>query len=179
MSDASVKVIRCEHFDLVLMTAPFIEALLAGDDDAAQRELDVRFPIEAWAKDDGYVLRMRLDQMRTNPESAHWLLRAIVSPDRRMLGHAGFHGPPDERGFVELGYTIFAPFRRQGCASAAATCMMRWAEETQGVHNFRVSVGETNTPSLAMAAKLGFTRTSEQMDEIDGLEYVFERVGAP
>jgi RimJ/RimL family protein N-acetyltransferase len=171
--------IRCQRFNLVLMTAGFIEALLAGDYVAAEEQLDVAFPEQRWAKDEEYVLRLRLDQMRSNPESAHWLLRAIVDLDRSMIGHAGFHGPPDGRGFVELGYTVFERFRRHGYASEAATCMMRWAEREHGVRNFRISVGESNAPSLAMASKLGFMRTGEQVDEIDGLEYVFERIGAP
>jgi RimJ/RimL family protein N-acetyltransferase len=175
MTDA----IHCERFELRLMTADFIEAVLAGDESAADRALGARFPLEHRSEGDEYVLRMRLDQMRANPESAHWLIRAIVAPDGVMLGHAGFHGPPDERGFVELGYTIFEPFRRQGYAHDAATCMMRWAQNTHGVRHFRVSVGADNTASLALTDKLGFTRTGEQMDEIDGLEYIFERDGAP
>ena len=30
-----------------------------------------------------------------------------------------------------------------------------------------------NAASLAIAAKLGFTQVGEQMDEVDGLEWVF------
>ena len=172
-------VIRCERFDLVLLTPAILEALLAGDDETAASALGAAFPQPGWANEAPYVLRMRLDQLRADPSCAPWLLRAIVAPDRTMIGHAGFHGPPDEDGAVELGYTVFEAFRRQGYASEAATCLMRWAEREQGIHRFRLSVGEANAPSLAMAAKLGFVRTGEQMDEIDGLEYVFEREGVP
>lgn len=171
--------ISCERFQLVLMTEPFIERVLAGDGAVAERALDVRMPREGWGADDEFVLRLRLEQMRSEPAVAPWLLRAIVAPDRTMLGHAGFHGPPDESGAVELGYTVFEPFRRQGIAAAAATCLMRWAEREHGVSRFRISVGVENEPSLAMGARLGFRRTGEQMDEIDGLEYIFERDGAP
>ena len=172
-------VISCGRFELRLMSPSCIEALLAHDDVAAERELGASFPVPAWARDDGYVLRMRLEQIRADPACAPWLLRAIVAADGTMIGHAGFHGPPDERRSVELGYTVFEPFRRQGYAAEAARCLMRWAEQVQGVRLFRVSVGEANEPSLALAAKLGFVRVGEQIDEIDGLEYVFEREGVP
>jgi RimJ/RimL family protein N-acetyltransferase len=36
-----------------------------------------------------------------------------------------------------------------------------------------VSISPDNAASLALAGKLGFVRTGEQMDDIDGLEYVF------
>jgi RimJ/RimL family protein N-acetyltransferase len=52
--------------------------------------------------------------------------------------------------------------------------MMRWALGGHGITRFRVSIAPDNAPSLALAAKLGFQRTGEQMDPEDGLEYVFE-----
>jgi [ribosomal protein S5]-alanine N-acetyltransferase len=57
--------------------------------------------------------------------------------------------------------------------------MMRWARDEQGVDAFRVSIGPDNHPSLEMAEKMGFIEIGTQMDEIDGLEIVFERRGVP
>ena len=172
-------VIRCERFDLVLLTPSALEALLAGDEASAARLLDVTFPQNAWEPADEFVLRLRLEQVRADPACAPWLLRVLVAPDRTMIGHAGFHGPPGDDGWVELGYTVLEPYRRKGYAAEAATCMMRWAQREHGVQRFRVTISPANEPSLAMAAKLGFARTGEQIDEIDGLEYIFERQGAP
>jgi len=171
--------IRCEGLDLVLMTPAFIERLLANDDDGAERELGVRLGVRRWAEPDAAVLVLRLAQVRAEPAAAPWLLRAIVLPDRTMIGHAGFHGPPDADGYAELGYTVFAPFRRRGYARAAATCLMRWAGREHGVRRFRLSIGPENTASLALAESLAFRRTGEQMDEVDGLEWIFTREGAP
>jgi RimJ/RimL family protein N-acetyltransferase len=75
---------------------------------------------------------------------------------------------------VELGYTIFPAYRGHGYATRAATILMDIAEERGGIRHFVLSVGPHNEPSLAIVRKLGFVRTGEQMDEIDGLEYVFE-----
>jgi RimJ/RimL family protein N-acetyltransferase len=75
---------------------------------------------------------------------------------------------------VELGYEVFASYRRRGYASEAVQGMMDWAGTEHEIHRFRVSISPTNEASLAMAEKLGFKQTGEQMDEVDGLEYVFE-----
>ena len=75
-----------------------------------------------------------------------------------------------------------AAHRRRGYAYEAVLGMMRWAHGEHGIGRYRVSVSPENGPSLALAAKLGFERTGEQMDPEDGLEYVFERdyeAGAP
>jgi ribosomal-protein-alanine N-acetyltransferase len=73
-----------------------------------------------------------------------------------------------------MGYTVMPDHRRRGYAVEAASGMMDWARRIHGVRRFRLSISPSNDPSLAMAAKMGFVRTGEQMDEEDGLEYVFE-----
>lgn len=91
-----------------------------------------------------------------------------------MAGRVGFHGPPDDDGMVEMGYAVFERYRRRGYAFESAAGMMAWARG-RGVRRFRLSIAPTNEPSLALAAKLGFSRNGEQMDEFDGLELIFER----
>ena len=39
----------------------------------------------------------------------------------------------------------------------------------------RASIAPDNAPSLRIAERLGLRRVGEQIDEIDGLELVFER----
>jgi RimJ/RimL family protein N-acetyltransferase len=51
--------------------------------------------------------------------------------------------------------------------------LLAWAE-AQGIHRFRASVAPGNDASLAIIASLGFHHVGTQMDEIDGLELVFE-----
>lgn len=116
-----------------------------------------------------------MQQMAEAPESAEWLLRAMVRrADGEIVGYINFHGPPDEAGRAELGYTVFEPHRRQGYATEAALAMMRWAHEAHGVSTFVVSISPANEPSLRLADAMGFLRTGTQIDEIDGEEWVFE-----
>ncbi len=135
------------------------------------------FPIpNRWPDDrDEKTLRLRLGQMNSDPGTQPWLLRAMIQRvgSRTMVGHIGFHGRPQERA-AELGYTVFPEYRRRGYAMEAAEAMMDWAAREEDVHRFRVSISPGNEPSIAMAAKMGFVKVGEQMDEEDGLEHVFE-----
>ena len=123
-------------------------------------------------------LELRRNQARADPAREEWLPRAIAL-ERRMIGHIGFHGPPgvngpQKPGALEVGYTVFEPFRRQGYATEAVVGILRWAQAEHGVRHFVASVGPWNEPSLALVRRLGFRQTGTQWDDEDGEELVFE-----
>ncbi len=101
----------------------------------------------------------------------------LPEPERRLIGHIGFHDPPGPEGKVEVGYTVWPEHRRQGYAQEAVEALFDWAEREHGIHRFVASVGPWNEPSLGLVRKLGFVQTGVQMDEYDGLELVFELDG--
>jgi len=161
---------------LLPLDAGALEALIDLDLDAASRRAGVPLP-EEFLKD-SWLWTLRLGQMLGEPEVAPWLVRAIVAEDGpgagTAIGHAGYHGAPDERGMVEIGYRVIPAFRRQGYAQAAVTELLAYAREN-GATIARASVSPDNARSLRIVALFGFTQVGEQTDEIDGLELVFER----
>jgi ribosomal-protein-alanine N-acetyltransferase len=151
---------------------------LDGRLEEAASQLDVAFPDDFPDGDLAGFLRLRLGQMQRDPASQKWLVRALVRrDDGRMVGHAGFHGPPGTTGLdpgkAELGYTVFPAFQGRGYATEAAVALMDWAHG-EGIDRFVTSVGPWNEPSLAIVRKLGFVQTGEHWDEEDGLEHVYE-----
>ena len=106
-----------------------------------------------------------------------WLLRAVVTRSGRptMVGRVGFHGPPDADGVVEIGYRIDSTVSRRGYGFECAARLIEAAERLQAVSAVRASIAPDNEPSLRIAKRLGFRLIGEQIDEIDGLELVFER----
>jgi RimJ/RimL family protein N-acetyltransferase len=157
------------------MSPAFLEAVLAGDRASAELIAGLTLPSDWPDEHDSRFLRLRLDQMRGDPSSQQWLVRAMVlrAQERPMVGHIGFHGSPETVGRAEMGYTVMPNHRRQGYATEAARALMDWAAREHGVQRFFVSIAPNNSSSLAMAAKLGFRQVGEQIDEEDGLEYVF------
>ena len=173
--------ITSDRLELILLSHQAIDALLEGRRGDVERELDAAVP-EGWPDEhDAGFLRFRQRQVERAPQAEPWLVRAVIlrEPARTMIGHAGFHGQPgvngkQDPGAVELGYTIFEPYRGRGYATEAAQALMDWAQREHGVSRFVASVAPANDPSLAIVRKLGFVHTGEQWDEEDGLELVFE-----
>jgi len=176
-----VPAIRTERTELVSMSLAFMQALVAGDQDAAARELGAALP-PGMREDLRNFLGYRIPVLEADPASQPWLGRAIVLayPDgrRAVIGTIGFHAPPDETGRVEIGYRVEASFRRRGIASECIRALLAWAQ-SQGIHRFRASVAPGNVASLAIIRSLGFHQVGIQVDEIDGEELVFNLDRSP
>jgi ribosomal-protein-alanine N-acetyltransferase len=160
------------------MTPEFIEAVLDDRREEAAAELGIELPDEFPSEGERGFLGLRLRQMRDDEQFLTWCANTVVL-DGKMIGHAGYHGPPGANSTqnpeaVEFGYTIYPEWRGKGYATQAAMTLMDLAEERAGIRHFVLSVSPQNDPSLAIVRKLGFVQTGEHMDEEDGLEHVFE-----
>jgi [ribosomal protein S5]-alanine N-acetyltransferase len=160
------------------MTPAFIEAVLGDRREEAAALLDVELPDAFPREGERRFLALRLRQMREDERFETWCPSVVVL-DGRMIGHAGYHGPPgvnskQDPDAVEFGYAIYPEWRGRGFATQAAVMLMDLAEERAGIRRFVLAVSPENDPSLAIVRKLGFVKTGEQMDEEDGLEHIFE-----
>ena len=175
--------ILTERLELVPFSLVFLDALLAARPADAASEAGIAIP-HGWPDEhDKRFLRLRAEQLRKDPARGEWPVRAVTlrEPDRPMIGHAGFHGPPGINGLraddaLELGYTVFEEFRGRGFATEAARGLIEWARDERGIRHFIASVAPGNAPSLAIVRRLGFEHTGEVWDEEDGRELVFELV---
>lgn len=153
-----------------------MDALLAGDLDAASAEAGV--PLTAYILEHGWLWEIRADQVRRDPAAADWVARAVVV-DGVVVGHAGFHGPPDENGMVEVAYSVDPAYRRRGYATAMLEAAISWAAADPAVRTVRASISPDNVASLATLRPFGFIEVGEQWDDEDGLELLFERPVRP
>jgi len=177
---ASNTTIYTERLALRLMTPAFFEAAFDGDQAQAAHLLGVPIPAEWWPLSP--YKKLRLAQVYANRALEPWMERAIVlRATQTMVGSIAFHMAAEPEpvrplgpGGVEFGYTIFAPFRRQGYATEACQGVMDWAEQ-QGVTRFILTISPENQPSRRIAAHFGFVRIGTQIDEEDGLEEIYER----
>jgi len=157
-----------------------MRASLAGNLPESERLIGASLP-PGWP-DCANLLKLRLKQMDADPTYELWSLRAMVlRSERTMVGHFGFHTQPGadylepySPGAVEFGFEVFPPYRRRGYAREASLEMMQWAGEVHGVRTFVVSIRPDNTASLALAAQLGFVPIGSHIDEVDGLEGIYE-----
>jgi RimJ/RimL family protein N-acetyltransferase len=167
--------ITSDRLELPLFTRDELAALRDGSVDGVAEALNASISDE-WLTEVKWLAGMRWQQIGEHPDHAPWLLRAIVlrNGQRSTIGHINFHGPPDERGVPEIGYSLLPAFRGRGYAIEAVRATFDWAQREHGVTRFRASVAPGNERSQNLVAKLGFVRIGEQWDEEDGLEWVFE-----
>jgi RimJ/RimL family protein N-acetyltransferase len=150
------------RLDLVLLSPEFLAAVVARDIDRAQRVQPFALPAGWLDSSATKYLDLRLAQIRDDPSATPWLVRLLVRrADAQVVGHITFHAPPDRAGRAEIGYTVCEPYRRQGYATEAARAMMAWAT-ARGAHRFVLSISPANEPSLALADRMGFTRTGRR-----------------
>ena len=62
---------------------------------------------------------MRSEQVGQDPASAAWVTGVIWDEQQVTVDRAGYHGPPDQSGTVEIGYKVDPAYRRPGYARAA------------------------------------------------------------
>ena len=159
---------------LIALPGPVIDDVIANGRQAFVRLVGVGYP-PGWPLEDRHVLDLRRRQISEGADH-RWLLRAVVTRTVPvMVGRVGFHGPPDANGMVEIGYKIDAEHRRRGFGFECAHRLIESAERLPQVSVVRASIAPDNAPSLRIAERLGLRRVGEQIDEIDGLELVFER----
>ena len=173
---------------LRVLSAGALRALYRLDLTEAGRLVGAEMP--EFFTTEGWLWRWRLHQIEADPDSAFWYVRAAVAvaPDESdgsdgsdgsdasvVVGHAGFHGPPDDVGMIEIGYKVVPDLRGYGYGHAIVDALLVEAARQPAVRVVRASVAPTNAPSLALIRRAHFVQVGQQWDAEDGLELVFER----
>jgi RimJ/RimL family protein N-acetyltransferase len=151
-----------------------LAALIAGD--LAGAGAAAGTPLTPYLVEESWLWQIRLDDIGRDPAAAEWIARAAVAePDGVVVGHGGFHGPPDADGVVEVAYSVDPLHRRRGYARAMLVALLARADQDPRVTAVRASIRPDNVGSRRTIAGLGFTKVGEQWDPEDGLEDVFLR----
>jgi RimJ/RimL family protein N-acetyltransferase len=161
--------------EIMQLDAAALRGLGDGDQAAAERTSPV--PLSPYLAGDECrrVWEIRAEQVVEDPSSAAWITGIVWDPERGLaVGRAGFHGPPDADGMVEVGYSIDPQFRRQGYARAALRALLARAEAEPGVRTFRATIAPDNVASRDLVLAHGLVEVGEQEDDEDGLEIVYE-----
>jgi RimJ/RimL family protein N-acetyltransferase len=175
MNNDTQPVIVTQHLDLVHLGAADTVALFeTADDPQLFSGASFTNPHRVLMSQEG-PLRWRVPQIKADETVNKWFVRLMVLRSTGVvIGSTSFHGPPDERGMLEIGIGVEKLFQRQGFATQALLGMWTWATAEPSVKVFRYQVGVNNIGSQQLIRKMGFTCVGQEVDEIDGLEDIFE-----
>ena len=94
------------------------------------------------------------------------------------IGSAGFKGPPDGDGMVEIAYGVVPSRQGQGFATEAAGALVRYAAADPRVRLLRAHTLPEANASTRVLRKCGFIHIGGVVDPEDGPVWRWER-GAP
>ena len=83
-----------------------------------------------------------------------------------VVGDIGFHGPPDDSGTVEIGYSVAPSRRGRGYAAEAAGALAAWALSQPAVRTVVAGCDPANVPSVRTLERVGFERTGHAGGEL-------------
>jgi RimJ/RimL family protein N-acetyltransferase len=151
--------IQTERLILIACSADVLRALLS-DRGRAQELLGAAVP-EGWPDAELMdILPASLERLEADPASLGDGVWVIVAREpRTVVGSAGFLGPPDQDGAIELGYGIHPPHQGAGYATEAAAALVRWGLARDGVSRVVARCADTNAASIRVLEKVGMRRT--------------------
>lgn len=161
------------------MSCELMRLIIAEDWAAAGAVLGTSFPQE-WRRDGWGWLGPRVAEGEESPDLLIWGTRLARAVDAHgsvrgpVIAEAGFHGPADGSGWVEIGYRVVEGCRRRGFAEEAVTGLLEWASR-HAVVGVKASVSPGNIASGTMLRKLGFAETGSYRHEDLGEQLIFRR----
>jgi len=144
--------IRTPQLTLVAMDRLLARGILIGEAPAGARWAD-GYPTEGSLACATAVM-VALGDARTDPFGAFCIVREI---DGLTIGDALFHGPPDDRGTVDIGYGLVPAARGHGYATMAVVAMLEWALTQPGVARVTANTTDDNAGSVGVMERAGMT----------------------
>jgi len=155
-----VPALSTPRLDLIPASPGLLRDLLESSR-ALTDHLGVQVPA-SWPPEhlDDAALRFVLDRIEEDPARGEWWLYFVVGKVGRaagvVVGTAGYKGPVDEEGTVEIGYSIVSEHRRLGFASEAVRILLDHAFRSPGVRRVIAESLPELTPSIGVLRKCGF-----------------------
>jgi ribosomal-protein-alanine N-acetyltransferase len=92
-----------------------------------------------------------------------------------VIGHAGFIGPPDADGMVEIAYGVVPDYQGRGYATEAANALVAWAAKNGRVTIARAHTLPEGNASTRVLEKCGFRHLGALTHPTDGLIWRWEK----
>jgi len=149
-------------------------------DDPERFEQVAGFPVAAGLRDmfdSGDVSPDWLAALRVSQEPDPWRhgFFLVHREKHAVIGTAGFKGPPDATGTVEIAYGVAPSFEGQGFATEAAAALVAFAFDSGLVQLVRAHTLPAANASTRVLAKCGFRHVGEVVDPDDGPVWRWER----
>ncbi|MBO6795628.1 GNAT family N-acetyltransferase [Maricaulis sp.] len=158
--------------------------LIALDAELARLQLDDRLAFfkalgveiePSWPPElmDKNALHWAADRLSDEPGQQGWHAWVYISPVlNRLVGCAGYKGPPDANGSVEIGYSMLQSYREQGLATEGVMTLLEWAYRHETVKSITAVTRADRDASHRVLEKAGFQLVGTRFDEAEDCDVV-------
>jgi RimJ/RimL family protein N-acetyltransferase len=137
--------------------------------------------VETWPPlyHDDITCAWGLERITADPDQLGWgpwhvlLQRSGDAP--LLVASAGFHGPPDQTGNAEIGYSVIESQQRQGIASEIVAALAEWAFSHAGIT--KLTITTLDKPALLPSSKVALHNhfhLAGTKESIDGTVLIYE-----
>lgn len=166
------------HLILRSLSPKAIALLAKGNIDQAEMAEGIKF--YPALREHTAAFEHDLSQLKADAEFRNWSTRTVFLQNTgEMIGIFRFHSRPNPDylrnygpSLVEIGYVIFAEYRRKGFAEEMINGIVTWTKN-YGVSGIITSIAPNNIPSTKLVTKMGFIKIGEAVDEVDGTEHIY------
>jgi len=161
--------IETERLLLIPCELRHFEAIL-GDQRELARMLEVKLD-DDWLGFEAAreAMSYSYEYLKAHPAALGWWTYLLVDKaDRALIGLVGYKGPPDERGMVEIGYSLSSRYRLRGLATEAARSLVDRAFAHPEVTCVDAHTLPERNGSVRVLEKLGMKHLGTVNDPEDG-----------
>ncbi len=161
-----LKNIKTSRLILIPVTLDITESLIHGSTDEVKK-LGIIID-EAWPTKDTMdilpIINRVLEKDKVPSGFEFWMI--VKKDDMKIIGDIGFHGKPNEKGEVEIGYGLVAQERGKGFGFEALKAIMDWAISQNSVKVIKADCLISNIPSARILKKAGMKEIDRDEDLI-------------
>ena len=141
--------------------------------------LDVAVPSWPPLYHDASVRAWFRARLLAEPDAVAWsgcYVVAVIDGVETLVGTAGYKGPPDPAGMVEIGYSIVEAYHRRGIGLGAVRQLVDKALADTRVRTVTAETPVTFAASRGLLERSGFALAGTRVDPEDGELAVYEMV---
>lgn len=160
----NLKNIFTDRLIIVPVTLEITQSLLAGSSKEIEKlgmKTDEKWPTED-TMDILPIIKECLEKDRIPNGFETWMI--VKRDSMQVIGDIGFHGKPNEKGEVEVGFGLVEHERCKGFGFEALKAIMEWLSSQNSVKVIKADCLINNKPSARILEKVGmkeFNRDQE------------------
>jgi ribosomal-protein-alanine N-acetyltransferase len=162
----NLKNIHADRLVLIPITLEMTKSLIAGSNEEIEK-IGIKAN-ENWPTEDTMdilpIINRSLERDLEPSGFETWMI--IKKDNMQVIGDIGFHGKPNEKGEVEVGYGIVELERRKGFGFEAVKAIMNWVYSQNEVKVIKADCLIDNKPSARILEKVGMKEINRDQDLI-------------